>query len=228
MVHRSRLDLKKTCFALQTVRDQIGRKVYPVQRLDRPTSGVLVFGLSPEAAGRLARRFAEKSVNKNYLAVVRGYTDAQGIIDSPLTPDAYIAKKVQEARPARTGYRRLATIELPFPVGRYDTSRYSLIAVRPVTGRMHQIRRHMHHISHHVVGDTMYGDGRHNRFFRDRLNCSLLLLAAVRLGFVHPYTQRQTFIDAQLCAEFGALIRRFGWENLLPPVWLPGKDGRSA
>jgi len=213
LVHRSRLDGHRTRFALQTVRDQIGRKVYPVHRLDRPTSGVLLFALSPESAQKLAQAFAEKRVSKTYLAVVRGYTDEDGIIDSPLTRDANAPQKNQVARPSRTDYRRLATIELPFPVGRYPTCRYSLLAVSPLTGRMHQIRRHMHHISHHLIGDTVYGDGRHNRLFRERLGCRRLLLAAVRLAFIHPYTRVETVIETKPQDQFRAVILRFGWDT---------------
>lgn len=212
LVHRSRLEGRNTRYALQVVRDRIGRRVYPVHRLDRPTSGILIFALTPDSAGKLAKDFADHRVVKTYLAVVRGHTAAEDLIDYPLTKDPAASRNGQPVQPSQTFYQRLATIELPYPVGRYPTCRYSLVKVQPITGRRHQIRRHMHHISHHVIGDTVYGDGRHNRLFREKLGCRRLLLAGVRLSFAHPYTRVETIIKAPLQGRFRSLVRRFGWE----------------
>ncbi|MCW8904143.1 pseudouridine synthase, partial [Sedimenticola sp.] len=142
LVHRTRIS-EDTRFVLQTLRDQIGRRVYPVHRLDRPTSGVLVFGLDSDAARRLVQLFEQRQVRKRYLAVVRGYTAESDVIDYPLREEGHKAPQA-----AVTGYRRLATVELPIAVGRYASARYSLLEVRPETGRMHQIRKHMKHIFH--------------------------------------------------------------------------------
>lgn len=169
LVHRSAIDHHETRYALQIVRDQLGRRVYPVHRLDKPTSGILVFALDQDTARRMTKLFAEGAVEKTYLAVVRGYTDEAGTIDYALEEqlDRMTDNKAlrdKPAQPAVTHYRRLGIAELPFAVGRYPTARYSLLRVSPKTGRKHQIRRHMKHIFHPVVGDTSHGDGRHNAF----------------------------------------------------------------
>lgn len=193
-------------FALQRLRDQIGRRVYPVHRLDRPTSGVLMFALSPEAATALCGVFEARAVDKRYLAVVRGYTEEAGSIDYALCeePD-------KPAQPALTHYRRLATVELPIAVGRYASARYSLVEARPETGRMHQIRKHFAHIFHPLIGDTTHGEGRHNRLFRERFDLHRLLLLAWRLEFTHPCSGARVAIEAPLPAELQRLFADFGW-----------------
>ncbi len=216
LVHRSRIDRGADRFALQTVRDQIGRHVYPVHRLDKPTSGVLLFALDPEAARRLSDAFVRRSVRKTYLAVVRGYLAPDGVIDHPLreTRDRMTDGKARRDKPpqsAVTDYRCLATVELPYAVGRYPTSRYALAAVRPRTGRKHQIRRHMKHLFHPVIGDRKYGDWRHNRFFEEHLGCRRMLLHAARLAFPHPFTGTETVVQASLDEAYRQLVERLGW-----------------
>jgi tRNA pseudouridine65 synthase len=190
LVHRSPIDRHETRFALQLLRDQIGQRVYPLHRLDKPTSGVLLFALDEESARLMMPVFSGGRVSKEYLAVVRGYTDESAIIDYPLKEqldrmtDA-LADADKPAQAAVTGYRRLATAELPQAVGRYNTARYSLLSLTPETGRKHQLRRHMKHIFHPIIGDTTHGDSRHNQFFRDRLDCRRLLLAATQVSFKH-------------------------------------------
>jgi len=208
LVHRSWIAGKGEAdrFALQMVRDQIGQWVYPVHRLDRPTSGVLIFALSSKAARRLVRAFEQRRVEKRYLAIVRGYSDAQGHIDYAL-----LAEDGSAPQSAVTDYRRLATVELPVPVGRYATARYSLLELFPRTGRMRQIRKHMKHIFHPIVGDTSHGDGKHNRMFRERYDCHRLLLQANRLGFQHPYSGEPVCIRAGDEPEFERLFAAFGW-----------------
>lgn len=219
LVHRSAVDRGETRFAMQLVRDQIGRRVYPVHRLDRPTSGVLLFALDTDTARQVSGQFCAGAVGKTYLAVVRGYTDEAALIDYPLQEqqdrmtDAR-ADPDKPAQPALTGYRRLATVELAYPVGRYAGARYSLLGVKPKTGRKHQIRRHLKHIFHPVVGDTTHGDGKHNRLFRDRLDCHRLLLAATRLELSHPQTGAALRIEAPLQGDFQNLIQRLGWSEV--------------
>lgn len=205
LVHRSPMS-RDQVFALQTLRDQLGRRVYPVHRLDRATSGVLVFGLSAEAARRLATRFEARQVDKEYLAVVRGWVDAAGLIDHPVADTEGSATP----RPARTRYRRLAAIELPVAVDRYPSARYSLVAVVPETGRRQQIRKHFKHISHHLIGDTTHGNGRHNRFFRQYYGVRRLMLMACRLGFAHPFDGRRVTIEAAPDAAWQDIAHRFG------------------
>lgn len=207
LVHRSMIDKHETRFALQLVRDQIGQYVYPVHRLDKPTSGVLVMALSSEIAAKLTVQFSEKLIKKKYIALVRGYTQESDCIDYPLKEmlDKMTDKKAQQdklAQEAITEYQTLWQGELPIAVGRYPTSRYSLISLMPQTGRKHQLRRHMKHIFHPIVGDTTHGDGKHNTMFREQFNLERLLLVAKEMTFEHPVSNEQITIKASLCDEF--------------------------
>ncbi|HKK32575.1 MAG TPA: pseudouridine synthase [Desulfomicrobiaceae bacterium] len=188
---------------LQRLRDQVGHRIFPVHRLDRPASGAIIFGRTSEAAAALCRSFQLGRVHKTYLAVVRGWPDRQGVIDSPLARDKEGGK--QEAV---TKFKRLRTAELPFSTGRYPSSRYALVRVRPRTGRFHQIRRHFAHLRHPLVGDVLHGDGRHNRLYRDRFNLYRLLLMAVGLGFTHPFTDKQVHVAAPLDEEVRRVLKR--------------------
>ena len=187
LVHRSWLDRHETQFVMQTLRDQIGQHVYPAHRLDRPTSGVLLFALDPEAARLLTQQFEQKTTRKTYWAIVRGYLPDDGLIDYPLKyqPDK-IAESQTEAtlQEAQTQYRCLARTELPFQsAARYPTSRYSWAELIPHTGRKHQLRRHMKHIFHPIVGDTNYGDLRQNHATAAHLGTTRLMLHARSLSF---------------------------------------------
>lgn len=218
LVHRSEIDRHETRFAIQILRDQIGQKVWPAHRLDRGTSGVLLFGLSADLASRLGRQFAEGQVGKRYLAVVRGHPPEKGSIDHPLSRqrDDYEfqgERSSHEAQAALTHFRRLAIIELAVAVDRYPTSRYALLELEPLTGRKHQLRRHLKHIAHPIIGDATYGKGRHNRHFAEHLACARLLLACTRLSFTHPLDGRALNISAAPSGEFAALLTRFGWPN---------------
>lgn len=221
MVHPSRMAGRQRRFVLQTVRDRIGRRLYPIHRVDRPTSGVLVFALSPEAARAMAAHFTARKIRKTYLAVVRGFIDEAGTVDDPLRRKDQVGGRAAPPQEARTDYRRLATVELPHPVGPYETARYSLVEAFPLTGRMHQIRRHLNHIAHPIAGDRRYGDNRHNRFFADTLNCPRLLLAAVSIAFPHPSSGNPLTIDAPLDLAFAAILDRFGWLERIPAAWRP-------
>lgn len=196
LVHRSRLASDAKVFAMQLLRDQLGQHVYPLHRLDRPTSGLLVFALDSDTARLVNEQWAERAVEKTYHAVVRGYVDDTGVIDYPLKEELdKIADKQarddKEAQQAVTEYRCLKRIELPFKVSKkHDTSRYSLVELRPKTGRKHQLRRHMSHIRHPIIGDSRHGEGRHNRFFRDQFGCDRLLLAATQIRFQHPHSTK--------------------------------------
>lgn len=218
LVHRSMIDRHETQFALQLVRDQLGRRVYPVHRLDKPTAGVLVFALSAEIARRMMAVLMDGGVGKTYHAVVRGHTQESGLIDYPLSEQLdkmTDAKADQDKGPqeAVTAYERLGTVELPHAVGRYPTSRYSLLRVMPKTGRKHQIRRHMKHIFHPIIGDTTHGDGRHNQFFREQFHCHRLLLACTGMAFTHPVTGVPLDIRAPLDEEFRRIVSELGWSE---------------
>jgi len=192
LVHRSPIS-RDQVFAVQTLRDQLGQRVYPVHRIDRATSGVLIFGLSADAARQLAGQFESRRVDKAYLAVARGWVDESGTIDHPVADE----EGGGATQAALTRYRRLAAVELPFAVDRYPSSRYSLVRIVPETGRRQQIRKHFKHISHHLIGDTTHGNGRHNRFFREHYGIRRLLLMSQRLGFLHPYEGTRITISAQ-------------------------------
>lgn len=220
LVHRSLIDRHETRFALQLLRDQLGQRVYPLHRLDKPTSGVLLFALDEDMARCMGAQFEANTVHKSYLAVVRGYTQAGERIDYALReqPDRLSdarARQDKPPQPALTDYQRLATLEIPISDGRHPTSRYSLLSIQPGTGRKHQIRRHLKHIFHPVIGDTTHGDGRHNRRFQAAFQCRRLLLAANALSFTHPYTKTRIEIRAPLDAEYRRVTDAFGWHESL-------------
>lgn len=218
LVHRSDIDRHETRFAVQLLRDQIGRRVQPVHRLDKGTSGILLFAFDAETTRRLSGQFERNEVDKTYLAVVRGWPPESGSVAHPLVrqyDDYGRALKEAEAQSARTDYRRLATIELPYAVDRYPTARYALLALTPHTGRRHQLRRHLKHIAHPIVGDATHGKGRHNRFFQQQFDCHRLLLACVELCFRHPLTGERLTLRAPLGDDFARLLARFGWTGAL-------------
>jgi len=211
LVHRSWLDTYATEFAVQKVRDQIGQYVYPVHRLDRPTSGVLLFALDKESAKNISEQFIAHSTNKRYVAVVRGHL-GDGELDYPLKEklDKIADKQAQQDKPPQTAfteYRCLQQTHLPIAVRPYDSSRYSLMELTPKTGRKHQLRRHMAHLRHPIVGDTSHGDGKHNAMFRDNFDCQRLLLHAAYLSFNHPKTGELIEINAPLDDYFSTLLK---------------------
>ena len=195
-------------------------KVHTVHRLDRATSGVILVGKNLSVTQALQEQFVQRSIRKTYLCVVRGWSVEEEVIDYPLVPkrDKFadpFAQEDPEAKESVTSYRRLAQVELDIPVGRYPKARYSLLEARPKTGRKHQIRRHMKHILHPIIGDTKYGEGRHNRLFREEFNIHRLLLMATQLEFVHPVTQQEMRLSAPLSSEVADLFNRFGWSDAL-------------
>ncbi|MDP3537555.1 MAG: tRNA pseudouridine(65) synthase TruC [Azonexus sp.] len=216
LVHRSEIDRHETRFAIQILRNQIGQHVWPAHRLDRGTSGVLLFGLSREIAGRLGRQFEAGTVDKRYWAIVRGHPSPEGSIDHPLSRqrDPYEfqgEQSSQEAQSALTHFRKLAEIELPVAVDRYPGSRYALLELLPITGRRHQLRRHLKHLAHPIIGDSTYGKGQHNRYFAEHLDCHRLLLACTQMNFDHPVSGQRLEIKAPVSGEFAAILARFGW-----------------
>lgn len=196
---------EKSC--MQVLRNQLSRWVYPVHRLDRATSGVLIFALSSEAARKLMEAFASRRVEKRYLAVVRGYTPEEGIINHPLRENKQSAPAT-----AITRFQRLAVTELPIHMGNFPTVRYSLVAVFPITGRKNQIRKHFAHIRHPIIGDVQFGDGKHNRLFREQFALHRLLLLATSLNFAHPYTHAPLSIHAPIPLNIRELFDCVGWQ----------------
>ncbi len=206
VVHRSeRARDRDTC--QRRLRDQLGRWVWPVHRLDRGTSGVLLFALDRSTARVLADAFAQRRVRKTYLAVARGFVPDAGEIDHPLLP----AEGAGARAPAVTRFTCLARVELPQAVGRYASARYSLVRAEPLTGREHQVRRHLRHVAHPLLGDVTWGDGRHNRFFRERFGLHRLLLHALRLELPHPEDGGAWVVRARVPPELRALCAELGW-----------------
>ncbi|VEI57604.1 tRNA pseudouridine synthase C [Pasteurella multocida] len=218
LVHRSWLDMHETQFVMQTLRDQIGQHVYPIHRLDRPTSGVLLFALNSEVANLLCLQFEDKQVEKSYLAIVRGYLTGKERIDYPLKVklDKVADKFVQEDKApqdAVTDYQGLLTVEMPYSVKKYNTTRYSLVRLLPQTGRKHQLRRHMKHIFHPILGDTQYGDLHQNRAFTEYTEVKRLMLHAETLVFIHPIIREPIKLTAELDADWLKVLEIFGWSQ---------------
>ena len=216
LVHRSEIDKRETLFAVQLTRDLIGQRVFPIHRLDRPTSGVLVFALTSEVARSLSELFLSNEITKTYCAMVRGYGPEKLELDYPLTRDFdKIADKHrnQDLGPqdATTIMERLATVELPFSCGRFDTTRYSLMKLIPKTGRKHQLRRHLAHLRHPIIGDTKHGDGKQNRLAREHLGLDRLALHALSLEFTHPVTGEEVLINAPLDDTLTRVFNQCDW-----------------
>ncbi len=212
LVHRSMIDKHETRFAMQLLRDQIGQHVYPVHRLDRPTSGVLVFALSSDIARILTEQFTLKQVEKTYFAIVRGHAEEKGRVDYALKEklDKIADKKAKQDKPAQaavTDYQTLTKFELDFPVGRYQSARYSLLKLTPITGRKHQLRRHMSHINHPILGDTTHGDGKHNKFARQQFQFEGLALTCQKLVLTHPVSEDKLEIHTNFDERMAKLLK---------------------
>ncbi len=218
LVHRSAIDHHATEFAVQMLRDQIGQHVYPVHRLDRPTSGALVFGLSSAVARTLSEDFAASRITKKYLCVVRGIPPLSGTISHPLKEELdklsdKRALKNKEAQQAETDFKTLCSFEFQEMVDRYPTSRYSVVEAIPKTGRKHQIRRHLRHLGHPIIGDVNYGSGKHNRFFLKTFGVQRLLLACTEIGFNHPITRAPVLIKAPLAEDLKLVMNGLGYNG---------------
>ena len=190
LVHRTGLDAGETRFALQMLRDQLGRSVWPVHRLDKGTSGVLLFALDAQTAGVLGRCFESgDGIRKTYQAVVRGWPPEQGLIDHPLRrlPDDMRGER-EELQAATTHFRTLDRYELPLAQDAFPTTRCALVELQPQTGRRHQLRRHMKHIAHPIFGDATHGKGPLNRAVAGLLGVQRLWLHAGALELRHPVT----------------------------------------
>ena len=183
LVHRSRIAADETVFALQLVRDHLGHWVYPLHRLDRKTSGVLLFAKSEKVNSEVQKQFREHTVKKKYEAIVRGYTAQQQSINYPLT----VNDKTQEAH---TDFELIKHYEIDLPFGKFETSRYSHILVTPTTGRFHQIRKHMKHIFHPILGDRPHGCNKQNKLWLEKFALSKMMLHAKELEIEFPEGQR--------------------------------------
>lgn len=201
MAHASSLSRGEDDFLLQRLREQFNAKVHLIHRLDRATSGCVLIAFDAESASTLGKTFMSREVQKSYLAICRGWPDAHLVVDYDL--DGGPGKP--EKKPAITSFTRLATAELAHASANHDSSRYALMLCAPETGRFRQIRRHLKHISHHLIGDTSHGDGRHNRAFR-MLGVHRMLLHAWRLQFPHPVSAEIITCTAPLDFEYNKAL----------------------
>ena len=196
LVHRSGYASNANVFAVQELRNQIEQKVFPCHRLDRKTSGVLLFALDEDTNRKLQQQFASNSVQKKYLAIVRGFTNDKGIIDYSLTNDK---GKTQNAI---TKYKTINQSEVDISFGKFNTSRYSLVEANPQTGRYHQIRKHFAHIMHPIIGDRPHGCNKQNKLFKEKFNMTTMMLHASEISFNHPHKNSVILIQADLHEEF--------------------------
>jgi tRNA pseudouridine65 synthase len=206
LVHRSSIAADAQEFALQVLRDQTGRKVNPVHRIDRKTAGVLLFAFDKPTEIAMQQAFMENRVAKKYLAILRGFAADHGEIDYPLR------KENGTLQDALTHYTTLKRAELDVPFGSHPTSRYSLVEATPQTGRMHQLRKHFSHILHPIIGDRTHGCNKQNKLFKERWQMETMLLHATELVFNHPVNGAEIVtIKASLQPEFLRTMQLMGW-----------------
>lgn len=220
LVHPTALASGETESVTGYLKAQLNQKVYPVHRLDRPTSGTLILALSSEMAKALSVEFQERRVEKEYLAVVRGVPPQEVLIDHPLKEELdeiadSKARQDKEAQEAITWMQTLGSIEFPVKVDRYPTSRYSLVRARPKTGRKHQVRRHLRHLGHPIIGDVNHGVGKHNRYFAEAHGNRRLLLACTEMSFSHPRSGKKITVCAPLSEDYQNLLVKFEWDHLV-------------
>lgn len=188
--------------------DQTGSMLHPIHRLDRKTSGILLFAKDKTNINSFQQLFQNNGIQKTYLAVVRGFSPENGTIDTPIkNEDSNVY------RDALTEYKTLQTAELDIAVHPYDKSRYSLVKLFPKTGRMHQLRKHLNKISHPIIGDYKYGDRFHNRNFEENFNWNYMFLHAYSIQFVHPFTKQEMVIKASLPSDWNDLMSKFNWQT---------------
>lgn len=200
LVHRSAIATNTDVYAVQELRNQLDCHVYPVHRLDRKTSGVLLFTKQKDLVAPLQAQFANHKVEKTYLAILRGWSEDEGTIDYALTNDK---GKTQEAI---TVYKTFERTEIEVPFGKHATSRYSLVEAKPKTGRMHQLRKHFAHILHPIIGDRPHGCNKQNKLFLEKWHMSTMLLHAQKLKFTHPIKNKEIKIQASPHSEFQRML----------------------
>ncbi|MEO1413829.1 MAG: pseudouridine synthase [Bacteroidota bacterium] len=206
LVHPSRIARDADNSAMQLLRDQVGTKVYPVHRLDRKTSGVLLFALSPASNTALQKQFHDRQVKKTYHALVRGFVSEEGEINYPLTEN----DKTQDAL---TRFRLLQHFEIPLPHGKFPTSRYSWVELTPYTGRFHQLRKHMAHIFHPIIGDRPHGCNKQNKLWKETWGMTSMLLHAEQLDVEFP-AGSPLKIHAEKQPIFQQVLKRLSSETL--------------
>lgn len=191
---------------LEFLEQQLGFPLYPVHRLDRKTSGIILLAKQKEFVAPFQELFNQNEIHKTYYAIVRGFSPAVGVIDTPVKNDDTGVYK-----DALTNYKTISSVELDIPVTPYEKSRYSLLKLMPETGRMHQLRKHMNKINHPIVGDYKYGDRFHNRMFETEFNCNYLFLHAYQIEFTHPLTHQKMCLTAEFPLDWLLIFNVFNW-----------------
>lgn len=207
LVHRTKMAIDADEFALQILRDQIDHKVFPTHRLDRKTSGVLLFAKDDETNSLMQTQFMDQKVSKTYKAIVRGWTDDEGTVDYALTNES---GKTQDAI---THYTTLKRSEIDLPNGKFSTARFSLVELKPETGRMHQLRKHLAHIFHPIIGDRPHGCNKQNKLFLEHFSMIEMMLHAEELAFDHPKTNEKITIQASPIGEFTRMLNKLDLEE---------------
>ncbi len=193
---------------LQLILKVTGLKVYPIHRLDRKTSGIILLSKETSFVSKFQKLFTDNKIQKTYFGIVRGFSTNEKIIDTPVKGrDANVHKD------ALTHLKTLEQITLNIPVKPYDSSRYSLVELQPKTGRMHQLRIHTNKISHPLIGDSKYGDKNHNIMFEENFGCKNLFLHAGKLEFNHPFTEEKLLLNAGFPNNWLMLFEKFNWKN---------------
>lgn len=208
LVHQSPIARNAEEFAIQILRDQIGKKVYPVHRLDRKTSGVLLFALDKETNRAMTEQFMNKQTVKKYWAIVRGYAPDELIIDYSLRRDDGVLQA------AVTKIKTLEKAEIDIPFGKHQTSRYSLVEAEPLTGRTHQIRKHLAHILHPIIGDRPHGCNKQNKLWLEKFDMKTMLLHAHLLKFQHPVLKKELTLKAVPSKKFTAVYHLLNFKTL--------------
>ncbi|WP_233897984.1 pseudouridine synthase [Tenacibaculum piscium] len=192
---------------LQILFNQFGQKFYPIHRLDRKTSGIILLAKETKYVSKFQELFTNNEIQKTYYGIVRGHAPASKTIDSPVKGrDSDVYKE------AETHLKTVANIILDIPVKPYETSRYSLVKMKPTTGRLHQLRIHLNKISHPLIGDPKYGDKNHNIMFIDNFDCENLFLHAYSLEFSHPFSSEKLLIKANFPKDWTTVFKRFEWD----------------
>lgn len=209
IVHRNEYTQEEFENLLNLLSRQLKSYLYPVHRLDRATAGVMVFALTKEASNGLMKAFSEKKIQKEYLTIVRGLAEPEGVITRELRK-----KPTQKFQKAETHFWTLAQRELPISLGEFETVRYSLLKVLPLTGRRHQIRRHLSYEHHPILGDKKHGHSKHNKLWLEELKLPGLMLQAYKLDFDHPISKERVALQAAVAPHIKSAIEYMNWEAL--------------
>lgn len=220
LTHRTEIANGDTEFALQIVRNQLGRRVSPVYRLDRGTSGLLMFAFDSEVVSALAGQTHE-SFKKRYLALVRGWTPEELEINHALKPpvDPYLRTQKTQPQSAVSYLKTIAQTEIPVPSGTFPSTRLSLVSLELGTGRRHQLRRHLKHIAHPIIGDATYGKGPLNRALADYFDADRLLLHCGQISFVHPKTAERLTLTCEPMGVMYQMLSDLGWVQKVQMVY---------